>query len=256
VRLVSWNVNSLKARLPRVEQLLAEHRPDVLCLQETKVAPAAFPHRELAALGYGAVDHSAGRWGGVAIVARSGLEVAGAVHGLPGEPWSEEARWVETEVGGVRVASVYVPNGRAVGSEQFEGKLAFLDAMRARLASLADGPLVVAGDFNVARSDRDVYDPAAFADSTHVTPAERSRLEAVLDLGLVDAYRRLEPEAPGFTWWDYRAGAFHRDLGLRIDLVLLSAALASRLDRCGIDRSYRKGPKPSDHAPLLANLTG
>ena len=256
VRLVSWNVNSLKARLPRVEQLLAEHRPDVLCLQETKAAPEAFPHRELEAMGYQAVDHSAGRWGGVAVAARAGLVVTGAVQGLPGEPWSEEARWVEAEVGGVRVASVYVPNGRAVGSEQFAGKLAFLEALRGRVAGLAFGPLVVAGDFNVARTDRDVYDPAAFAGSTHVTPAERTRLEAVLDLGLVDAYRQVEPEEPGFTWWDYRAGAFHRNLGLRIDLVLLSAEPASRLARCGIDRAYRKGPKPSDHAPLLVDLTG
>lgn len=256
MRIATWNVNSLKARLPRVEQLLAEHRPDVLCVQETKVASGAFPHRELAALGYSTVDRSAGRWGGVAIVTRSGLAVTGPLRGLPGEPSSEEARWVEAEVDGVRVASVYVPNGRAVGSEQFAGKLAFLDAMRARLAALAAGPLVVAGDFNVTRSDRDVYDPAAFAGSTHVTPAERSRLEAVLDLGLVDAYRRVEPEAAGFTWWDYRAGAFHRDLGLRIDLVLLSAEPASRLARCGIDRAYRKGPKPSDHAPLLVDLTG
>lgn len=256
MQLASWNVNSLKVRLPRVEQFLAEHRPDVLCVQETKVAPTAFPHRELAAMGYHAVDHSAGRWGGVAIVARSGLALTGAVQGLPGEPWSEEARWVEAEVDGIRFASVYVPNGRAVGSEQFAGKLAFLDAMRAHLAGLAAGPLVVAGDFNVARTDLDVYDPGAFTGSTHVTPDERSRVQAVLDLGLVDAYRRLEPGAPGFTWWDYRAGAFHRNLGLRIDLVLLSAEPASRLVGCGIDRDYRKGSKPSDHAPLLVDLTG
>jgi exodeoxyribonuclease-3 len=254
VRLVSWNVNSLKARLPRIEQLLAEHRPDVLCVQETKLAAAAFPHRELAAMGYSAVDHSAGRWGGVAVLARSGLELTGAARGLPGEPWSEEARWVEAQLGDLRVASVYVPNGRAVGSEQFAGKLAFLEAMRARLDSLATRPLVVAGDFNIAPADRDVYDPEAFVGSTHVTLDERARLQAVLGVGLVDAYRRLEPEAPGFTWWDYRAGAFHKHLGMRIDLVLLSAGPASRLEHCGIDRAYRKGSKPSDHAPLLVDL--
>ncbi len=254
MRVVSWNVNSLKARLPRVGQLLAEHRPDVLCVQETKVAAAVFPHQELAAMGYAAVDYSIGRWGGVAIIVREQLRPSGVVRGLPGEPRSEEARWIEAEVVGIQVASVYVPNGRAVGSGPFADKLAFLDALRERLTGLAGRPLLVAGDFNVARADRDVYDPAAFVGSTHVTPQERARVEALLDLGLVDAYRRLEPEAPGFTWWDYRAGNFHKGLGMRIDLALVSADLAERVERCGIDRNYRKGPKPSDHAPLLLDL--
>src|SRR4051812_19385077 len=254
MRLVTWNVNSLKARLPRVEQLLTEHRPDVLCLQETKLTAAAFPHDELKALGYTAVEHSAGRWAGVAIAARDGLGLGDETAGLAGETAAEEARWIEADVAGIRVASVYVPNGRAVGTEQFEAKLAFLDAMRARVAELAGRPLIIVGDFNVARTDLDVYDPAMFAGSTHVTPEERTRVDALVAAGLVDGYRHLEPSEPGFTWWDYRAGHFHKKLGMRIDLALLSPDLAARLTRCGIDRNYRKGTKPSDHAPLFVEL--
>jgi exodeoxyribonuclease-3 len=255
MRLVSWNVNSLKARLPRVEQLLTEHKPDVVCLQETKANDGGFPHDELRALGYTAVDRSAGRWAGVAILARAGLDLAQVERGLPGEPVAEEARWIEADVAGIRVASVYVPNGRALDSDQFPGKLAFLDAMLARVKTLAGRPLVVMGDFNVARADRDLYDPAAFVGSTHVTPPERDRVTALVEEGgLVDAYRRLEPEAPGFTWWDYRAGNFHKKLGMRIDLALVTPDLADRLTHCDIDRNYRKGSKPSDHAPLLVDL--
>jgi exodeoxyribonuclease III len=254
MRLVTWNVNSLKARLPRVEQLLTEHRPDVLCLQETKVTAAAFPHDELKALGYTAVEHSAGQWAGVAIVARDGLGLGEKTAGLPGETVAEEARWIEADVAGLRVASVYVPNGRAVGTEPFAAKLAFLDAMRARVAELAGRSLVVVGDFNVARTDRDLYDPEVFIGSTHVTPEERTRVDALIEAGLVDGYRHLEPDEPGFTWWDYRAGHFHKKLGMRIDLALLSPDVAARLTRCGIDRNYRKGTKPSDHAPLFVEL--
>jgi len=255
VRLVTWNVNSLKMRLPRVLEFLAEHAPDVLCLQETKCEAAAFPHEELAAAGYRATDHSGGRWAGVALLAREGLALEDPARGLPGEPAQDECRWVEATIGSrppVRIASVYVPNGRAVGSEWYEGKLAFLAAMAARAGELADGPLVVAGDMNVAPADLDVYDPAAFAGSTHVTPPERAALAAVREQGgLVDAFRRLHPEEPGFTWWDYRAGHFHKGLGLRIDLALVSEELAERVTRCGIERPYRKGAKPSDHAPLV-----
>jgi exodeoxyribonuclease-3 len=255
VRLVTWNVNSLTARAPRVLELLAAHAPDVVCLQETKVAADAFPHGALGEAGYGAVAHSAGRWAGVAILARHELELTGAVTGLPGETAPDEARWIEAEVAGMRVASVYVPNGRVVGSESFAAKLAFLEAMGRRVEALRRTPLVVGGDMNVCPADLDVYDPAAFAGSTHVTPDERSRLEALLrEGGLVDAYRHLHPDEPGFTWWDYRQGHFHRKMGLRIDLALLSEDLAARLKTCGIDRNFRKGPKPSDHAPLLVEL--
>lgn len=257
LRLATWNVNSLKARLPRVLELLETHAPDVLFLQETKVEAGAFPVRELADAGYRAEHHSAGRWAGVAIVARSDLEVTDPCAGLAGEPAADEARWIEATVEGIRAVSVYVPNGRAVGSEFYEDKLRFLDAARERLHELVAGgtEVMIAGDFNVCPADLDVYDPAAFAGSTHVTPAERARFRALLDAGLVDAFRELHPDEPGFTWWDYRQGHFHRRMGLRIDAFLLSPGLASRLSSCGIDRNFRKGPKPSDHAPLLAELS-
>jgi exodeoxyribonuclease III len=238
VKLATWNVNSLKVRLPRVLEFLAEHEPDVLCMQETKCEAAAFPAAELERAGYRAVHHSAGRWAGVAIAARG--------EAPPAEP-----------VAGLRVASVYVPNGRAVGSPTFAEKLGFLDAAAERVAALrgSGGPLVLAGDFNVARDDLDVYDPAAFVGSTHVTPDERSRIDAILAAGgLVDALRHLRPDEVQYTWWDYRQGHFHRRMGLRIDLVLLSEALAPVLREVRIARDYRKGSKPSDHAPLLVEL--
>ncbi|CAN5581825.1 exodeoxyribonuclease III [soil metagenome] len=252
MKLVTWNVNSLKARLPRVIELLEVHRPDVLCLQETKCEAAAFPHTELAAAGYATVEHSAGRWAGVAIAAPTATPIAAVTHGLPGERDADEARYVEATVAGLRVASAYVPNGRALGTPQFESKLHFLDALAARAPQLD----VLMGDLNVTRADADVYDPAAFEGSTHVTPAERGRLEAILAAGLRDGYRELHRDEPGFTWWDYRQGHFHRKMGLRIDYALLGAALAGSLVSCGIDRGFRKGPKPSDHAPLLAETAG
>jgi exodeoxyribonuclease-3 len=254
MKIVTWNVNSLRARLPRVLELLAEHRPDVVCLQETKVPPALFPSADLSLAGYGAVHNSAGQWAGVALLAREGLSLDEPRLGLPGEPDPPEARWCEATVDGIRFASTYVPNGRTLDSPEFPRKLAFLDAIAARAGALAGEPLLVAGDFNVARADEDVYDPPAFVDSTHVTAAERGRLRTILDQGLVDAYRHVHPDAVQYTWWDYRAGHFHKGLGLRIDLALLSRDLAAGLTACGIDRNYRKGPKPSDHAPLIVEL--
>ena len=244
MKLATWNVNSLRARLPRVLEFVAAHSPDVLLLQETKTEPDGFPEAELAEAGLHCAHHSGGRWAGVAICATTPPEDAEL--GLPDEG---EARWVEATVAGLRVASVYVPNGRGLDSPEFPKKLRFLEAMREREVD------VLGGDLNVTRDDRDVYDPAAFAGSTHVTPEERSRLEALLDeRGLVDAFRHLHPDEVGFTWWDYRQGHFHRKLGLRIDFLLLREALAGRLETCGIDRGFRKGTKPSDHAPLLATL--
>jgi exodeoxyribonuclease III len=252
--LITWNVNSLRVRLPRLLELLEKHRPDVVCLQETKAEPAAFPHAELRESGYAAVDHSAGRWAGVAILAREPLELEAPRSGLEGERQAGEARWLEATVDGVRVVSVYVPNGRAIGTETFSDKLAFFEALAERAAELASGPAVIAGDMNVCRTDLDVYDPAAFAESTHVTPEERGRFEAILGTGFTDAFRELHPGEQGFTWWDYRAGHFHRRLGLRLDYALLSKDLRPRLESCGIDRDFRKGQKPSDHAPLLVEL--
>jgi exodeoxyribonuclease-3 len=254
VNLATWNVNSLNPRMPRVLELLELHRPDLLFLQETKTAPDAFPELELNAAGYHAAHHSAGRWAGVAIAARNEIELTEVCLGLAGEPSVDEARWIEATADGMRAVSVYVPNGRAVGTPFYGDKLRFLEAAARRIGELSAGPLVVAGDFNVCPTDLDVYDPAAFVGETHVTEPERERFRALLEAGTVDAFRELEPDEPGFTWWDYRAGHFHKKMGLRIDAFLLSPPVAERLRSCGIDRDFRKGPKPSDHAPLLAEL--
>jgi exodeoxyribonuclease III len=257
VRLVSWNVNSLKARSPRVFELLAQHAPDVVCVQETKCAADAFPHDDLAAAGYRAVDHSCGRWNGVALLVREGLEAEDVQVGLPGEPDASEARWIEATVSGIRVASVYVVNGRTPDDPMFEVKLDFLDAMRDRIEDLlVDGPVVVAGDLNVAPEDRDVWDPAVFEGGTHTHPEERRRLGAILATGLQDAFRVVQPDAEGFTFWDYRMGAFRRGMGMRIDLALVSQGLTVR--DCTVDTIFRRnnaaGDKPSDHAPLLVEI--
>ena len=254
MKLVTWNVNSLKVRMPRVLELLELHAPDLLLMQETKAEPDAFPHAELAQAGYHAAHHSAGRWAGVAIAAPEGVAIEDVCAGLAGEPAADEARWLEATVGGLRAVSVYVPNGREVDSPFYEDKLRFLDAAAERIAELAAGPLAVAGDFNVCPTDLDVYEPAAFVGETHVTAPERERFAALLAAGVADAFRELHPGEPGFTWWDYRQGHFHRKMGLRIDATLLSPPLAARLRACGIDRGFRKGPKPSDHAPLLTEL--
>jgi exodeoxyribonuclease-3 len=259
MRLVTYNVNSMSTRLQRLYALLDEHKPDIVCLQETKCSPDGFPHHELDEAGYVAADHSAGRWAGVAVLARADYGVADIARGLDGEPAAAEARWVEATLGGVRVVSTYVPNGREVGSPAFVAKLAFLEAMKARAAELASGPAVIAGDLNVCPTDLDVWDPAKVHGATHITPDERSRLQAVCDTGYIDAFRHLHPDESGFTWWDYRAGHFHKGYGLRIDHVLVSTPLASRLRAGRVDRAYRKptkvpGTKPSDHAPLLIDF--
>jgi exodeoxyribonuclease-3 len=258
MRLITWNVNSLKARWPRVPELLEAHAPDVVCVQETKLAADAFPHDALAELGYTAVESSEGRWNGVALLVRDGIAVTDIVRELPGNPVPEEARWIEATVDGVRVASVYVPNGREVASEWYPRKLDFLAAMRERLAELvAAGPTVVAGDFNVAPEDQDVWDLAAFPEgSTHVTGPEREAVAAIVGLGMVDAQRAVMPEGEAFTWWDYRGGAFHRGHGLRIDLALVAGLDVVKVD---VDRVARRnneaGDKPSDHAPVVVDLS-
>jgi exodeoxyribonuclease III len=255
MKIVTWNVNSLNVRLPRVLEFIDKHRPEILCLQETKSAPEKFPHLEFREQGYEAVDHSAGAWAGVAILARDDLRIGESCAGLAGEPVVDEARWIEAIVDGIRVVSTYVPNGRAVGTDTFADKLRFYEAMAERASELRGTALVIAGDMNVMREDRDIYDPAAFEGSTHVTPDERSRFERLIAEGeLVDAYRALYPDEVGYTWWDYRAGNFHKGLGIRIDYLLASQDVAARIRAVGIDRNFRKGQKPSDHAPLIAWL--
>lgn len=252
---VTWNVNSLRARMPRVLELLETHQPDIVCLQETKTAPEQFPHLELLSAGYAAADHSTGRWAGVAILAREDTPPEDVLTGLPGEPLAEEGRWIEATVDGVRIASTYVVNGRSLDDPMFAHKLDMLDAMQGRIGRLVDGPALVAGDFNVCPSDEDIWDPAAFVNSTHASPDERARLQGMLDAGMDDAWLAAPTRGEHrYTWWDYRAGHFHKNYGLRIDLVLTSADLTRRLSWIGIDRDFRKGPKPSDHAPLLVRF--
>ena len=252
---VSWNVNSLKQRMPRVLELLEQHRPDVVCLQETKCGPEHFPHLELQAAGYVAADHSGGRWAGVAVLGREEAPPEEVVVDLPGAPHPEEARWIEATVAGVRVASVYVINGRSLDDPMYRAKLTFLEAMRDRIAGLAGRSLLVTGDFNIAPRDEDVWDVRAVHGATHVSGPERERLTAMLEAGTVDAWDATpERGEHRFTWWDYRAGAFHRDRGMRIDLALISPDLADRVRWVGIDRDFRKGEKPSDHAPLLVRF--
>jgi exodeoxyribonuclease-3 len=256
MRLATWNVNSLAARMPRVVEWLAATRPDVLCLQETKLADSAFPHDELRELGYQAAVYGTGQWNGVAIVSAVGID--GVRRGFDGEPGfpDAEARALAATCGGVRVWSLYVPNGRTVDSPHFAYKLAWLAALRAAIGAEATTwpAMAVCGDFNVAPRDVDVWDPGAFAGSTHVTPSERAAVASLVEIGFVDVEARaLKGDRP-FTYWDYRAGNFHKGLGMRIDLVLLSTALAGRVSDAYVDRDARKGKLPSDHAPVVVDI--
>jgi exodeoxyribonuclease-3 len=256
VRIATWNVNSLKQRLPRLLPWLDQRRPDVVCLQETKVADDAFAELlsdDLAARGYVAAVHGEPTWNGVAIISRVGLE--DVVAGLPGAPGfpHPEARAVAATCAGIRVVSVYVPNGRAPGSEHYHYKLAWLSSLREAIAG-GPQPAIVCGDMNIAPTDADVFDPEAYVGQTHVTEPERAALAQLQALGLRDVVRDRWPTQRVFTYWDYRAGMFHQDLGMRIDLVLASDALAGRIRAAWVDRHARKGRGPSDHAPVIVDL--
>ena len=255
MRIATWNVNSLKARLSRVEEWLGRIAPDVVCLQETKLADDAFPALTFAALGYEAVHHGEGRWNGVAILSRQGID--DVVDGFaPGIEADGDARMLTATCGGIRVVTLYVPNGRAVGHEMYHHKLAWLGRLRRHLDLVADpqSDVVVCGDFNVAPDDRDVWDAKACHGGTHVSRAERDALAQVVEWGLVDVLRQRHQEGDLFTWWDYRAGNFHKHLGMRIDLLYATTPLAERLSWVLIDRNARKGKLPSDHAPLVAEF--
>jgi exodeoxyribonuclease-3 len=256
VRIATWNVNSVKQRLPRLLPWLDERQPDVLCLQETKLTDDAFHdllHAELESRGYEVAAHGEASWNGVAILSRVGLE--DVVPGLPNGPGfpHPEARAVAASCDGVRVVSVYVPNGREPGSDHYEYKLAWLEALRDAVAA---GPeaVVVCGDMNIAPTDEDVFDPDAYAEETHVTPPERAALAELQGLGLRDVVRDRWPGERVFTYWDYRAGMFHRDLGMRIDLILAGEPVAARVQAAWVDRKARKGKGPSDHAPVVVDL--
>jgi exodeoxyribonuclease-3 len=260
MRLATWNVNSLGARLPRVEAWLAEMEPDVICLQETKLADTAFPDLAFRALGYEAAHHGLNQWNGVAILSRVGLD--DVVNGFPDEEAPDvDARMIWATCGGVRVASVYVPNGRDLADEHYQYKLAWLARLRAVLDSGAHGadpakPLAICGDWNIAPADDDVWDIAEFAESTHVSEPERAALRDVQAWGLVDLLRAHYPDPGLYTYWDYRAGCFHKKMGMRIDHILATAPLAERCRFVFVDRNARKGSKPSDHTVLQATFDG
>ena len=259
MRLATWNVNSALIRLPRLLPWLDERAPDVVCLQETKLSDEAWESSlagPLAERGYAVAHHGEGRWNGVALLSRVGLD--DVVRGLPDEPRfpkpdaPAEARAVTATCGGLRVTSVYVPNGRTPDDPHYAYKLEWLAALQAAVDTPATA--VVAGDMNIAPTDADLWDPALFVDSTHVTPAERKALAALVDLGLADVVRDRWPSDRIFTYWDYRAGRFHQDKGMRIDLVLAGADPTARVTAAWIDRKARKGSGPSDHAPVIVDL--
>jgi len=256
VRIATWNVNSLKARMPRVEDWISYAKPDVLCMQETKLADSAFPALTFSGLGYEGVHHGEGRWNGVAILSRVGLEAPSFGFAPDDEIMADEARIVSATCAGIRVATVYVPNGRSLDHEQYRFKLDWLARLRAHLESSCDpsAPVLVCGDFNIAPEDRDVWDPNAVHGATHVSEPERTALADLEAWGLVDVFRRHYDNGGLYSWWDYRAGNFHKHLGMRIDLMLASKALADRSRWALIDRNARKGQQPSDHAPLIVDF--
>jgi exodeoxyribonuclease-3 len=255
MRLVTWNVNSLNMRLPRLLAWLAANAPDVVCLQETKLEDAKFPHAEVAAAGYTAYAFGQRTYNGVALLVRTGLAVADLTTGLTGYA-DEQKRVIAATVAGVRVINAYVPNGQAVGSDKYAYKLAWCAAATAALRdALTNYPLLAfAGDMNIAPEPRDVHDPAAWEGQVLFSAPERQVFRDWLALGLADSFRKFEQPPATFSWWDYRMLAFPKNRGLRIDHVLLSTALAARCTACRIDRNARKGEKPSDHAPVVVEL--
>jgi exodeoxyribonuclease III len=256
VRIATWNVNSVKQRVPRLLPWLDQRQPDVVCLQETKLADDAFDELlgdELTERGYAVAVHGEPAWNGVAILSRVGLD--DVVLGLPGGPGfpDPEARALAADCVGIRVVSVYVPNGRVPDSEHYRYKLAWLASLREMVAAGGDA-VVVCGDMNIAPTDDDVFDPDAYVGQTHVTAPERAAVAELQGLGLHDVVRDRWPNERVFTYWDYRAGMFHQDLGMRIDLVLAGEPVAGRVRAAWVDRHARKGSGPSDHAPVIVDL--
>lgn len=255
LRIVTWNVNSLKARLPRVEQWLSENGPEVICLQETKMKDSAFPAEVFNAMGYETAHHGQGQWNGVAILSKVGLEDVVAGWDDDG-PEDTDARILWATCGGVRVASAYVPNGRALDDPHYTYKLGWLERLRQTLLRREDpsSELAVCGDFNICPDDRDVWSPEAWVGNTHVSEPEREALRALEAWGLEDVYRRHHEEGGLYSFWDYRGGDFHQGRGLRIDLIMATASLSARSVDARVDRDARKGEKPSDHAPVIAQF--
>jgi exodeoxyribonuclease III len=279
MRIATWNVNSLKVRLPRVEGWLAQRAPDVLLMQETKLADETSPDMAFSMAGYDFAHHGEGRWNGVAIASRVGMTdivtnfgdgpvrrspapetgragIAETIEAEASITPEDEARMISAICGGIRVVSIYAPNGRALDTPFFRAKLAWFERLLRWLRETQDpaGALLIGGDFNVAPEDADVYDPAAYVGATHVSPDERAAVAALRDWGLIDAYRLHHPEPGKFSWWDYRAGNFHKGLGMRIDHLYVTQSVAERCTAAEIDRDARKGQLPSDHAPVYIDL--
>jgi exodeoxyribonuclease-3 len=259
MRIATWNVNSIRARLDRVLAWLDREKPDVACLQEIKVRDDQFPRLEFEALGYRVEAVGQMTYNGVAILAHE--DARDVVRALPGDTNDDQARFLAATVGGIRYINVYVPNGKTVEAPEFQFKLAWLDRLRAYLRENEDPtrPLVLCGDFNIAPEDRDVWEPKRFEGKTHCTDEERDRLRSILDWGLRDGLRLWTQEPAVYTWWDYRAGGFWRDQGMRIDHVLITDPIASRLDEVAVQRGERQekeeeSQKPSDHAPVVMTL--
>lgn len=254
MRIATWNVNSLNVRLPRVEEWVELHNPDVLCLQETKQNDEKFPFEALKALGYESVHHGEGRWNGVAILSQVGLDDVKKGFGSSEDEFG--ARLIGATCNGVRVMSAYVPNGRSLDSEHFQAKLQWLSRLNEILGAYGPEDLVtVLGDFNVAPVDADVWDMSALEGMTHVSQEERQAIQQFEDAGYEDIFRRFHPDGGVFSWWDYRDGAFHKGHGMRIDLAFTSAALSQRAIDAFVDRDARKGVKPSDHAPVVVDFS-
>jgi exodeoxyribonuclease-3 len=253
MKIATWNVNSLTVRLPQVLDWLQAHQPDVLALQETKLTDDKFPHDAFAAAGYRSAFFGQRTYNGVALLSRQALDSVQC--NIPGLD-DDQARVIAATVGDVRVIDTYFPNGQAPDSDKFAYKMRWLDALQTWVAAeLRRWPrLVLLGDFNIAPEDRDVYDPAAWAGQIHCTPQEREHFQQLLGLGLVDAFRAFEQPPKSWSWWDYRNLAFRKNQGLRIDHILVSAALRPALQACSIDKVPRKNERPSDHAPVIAEF--
>lgn len=254
MRIATWNVNSLRVRLPQVLEWLAGTAVDVLAMQETKLVDADFPAEAFTALGYQVLCSGQKTYNGMALLSRA--PCTAVLTDMPGFADSPR-RVLAATTAGVRVVNLYVPNGQALDSDKYQYKLSWLAALRDWLLeeTRQHARLVVLGDFNIAPEDRDVHDPAAWANSVHVSEPERRALRAIQELGLIDVFRRFEQPPATFSWWDYRMLAFRRNHGLRIDLVFASAALAAICSACVVDRTPRKAERPSDHAPVVADFT-
>jgi len=254
MKIVTWNVNSVRSRIEHVCAFLKAHSPDVLLMQEIKAMAGTFPFETLEDLGYNIAIYEQKSYNGVAILSKRPLE--DVRRGIPGNEDDPQARYIEAVTGNIRVASLYVPNGQDMGTEKYVYKLAFLKKLQEHLKTLLsyNEVLIVGGDYNIAPQDLDIYDPIPYEGHIFITPSERAAFREIINLGMVDAYRTLHPQSPGYTWWNYRQGSFQKNQGVRIDHLLLSPQAADRLQACEVDSSFRGLERPSDHAPVWCHI--